>query len=88
LQMCELRGGVALVNRRHCRQRADRPRRWLRPRGPDWGDLPAIRGRAESDAIRHDVRSVHVCKGLPRTRFLTVAQFPWLSRRVAWSCGS
>jgi hypothetical protein len=60
----------------------------LRSCSPDAGDLPAIGGRAEGDAIRHDVRSVHVCEGLPSAGFLAVARFPWLSSRVAGSRAS
>jgi hypothetical protein len=70
------------------RQRADRPRRRLRSCSPDSGDMPAIRGGAKGNAIRHDVRAVHVCEGLPSAGFLAVARFPWLSRRVAGSPSS
>ncbi|HEX3412026.1 MAG TPA: HAD-IA family hydrolase [Stellaceae bacterium] len=55
---------------------------------PDPGDLPAMRRRAKRNAIRYDVRAVHVCAGLPSAGFLTVARFPWLSRRVAGSGAS
>jgi hypothetical protein len=81
-------GGIALVYGGHRRQRVDRPRRRLRSCSRESGDLPAIRHRAKGNAIRHDVRAVHVCAGLPSARFLAVAQFPWLSRRVAGSRGS
>ena len=40
------------------------------------GDLPTVRGRADGDAGRHDVRSMHVCAGLPSAGFLAVAPIP------------
>jgi hypothetical protein len=70
------------------RERADEPRRYLRPRSRGTGDLPTARGRADGDAGRHDVRSMHVCEGLPSAGFLAVARFPWLSGRIAGPCGS
>ena len=51
-------------------------------------DLPAIRRCATRAAVRHDVRSMHVCEGLPSTGFLAVARFPWLSGGVAGPRGS
>jgi hypothetical protein len=48
-------------------------RRGLRSRRNRSGDLPGIRRRAARAALRHDVRSVHVCQSLCRTRFLAIA---------------
>ena len=67
--MCQPGVGIALVYRWHRRQRADRPWRRLRSCSPDSGDLPAIRRSAKGNAIRHYVRAVHVCEGLPSAGF-------------------
>jgi len=82
-----LRGGVPLVVCSDRCQRADEPQRFRLCRC-DSGDLSAIRRLPKSDAVRHDVRSMHVCEGLPSTGVLAVAQFPWLPGRVARPGGS
>jgi hypothetical protein len=72
----------------HGRGGADHPghqssRRSLRSRRRHSGGLPGIRRRATRAALRHDVRSVHVCQRLCRTRFLAIARLAGLSRRIA-----
>jgi len=51
-------------------------------------DLRTIRRSATRAALRHDVRSMHVCEGLQSAGLLAVARFAGLSGRVPGSCGS
>jgi hypothetical protein len=47
-------------------------------------DRPAIRRCATRAAVLHDVRSMHVCEGLPSAGFLAVARNPLVIRGSCW----